>query len=94
MLPVDGYYPALKLAVEYCERQHTEAVPFFDKRPTVSGMGRGQQRRLYDQRRRDILPQQGLRLVEISLLHFPHDGRGRLRRVAHDHEVVVQLLRA
>lgn len=37
-LPVDAYYEQLNLVVEYCETQHTEAAPFFDrstsKRPT------------------------------------------------------------
>ena len=29
-LPVDAYYKEKNLVVEYCERQHTEVVPFFD----------------------------------------------------------------
>ena len=43
--------------IEYCERQHTEAVAFFDhnERLTVSGVTRGEQRKIYDQRRRDLL---------------------------------------
>ncbi len=56
-LPVDGYYPELELVIEYHERQHTEKVDFFDKpeRLTVSGVDRGQQRKIYDERRRDVL---------------------------------------
>lgn len=52
LLPVDGYWPGLRLVVEFYERQHSEAVPFFDKpdRITVSGVPRGQQRALYDER--------------------------------------------
>lgn len=92
MLPVDGYYPALKLVVEYCERQHTEAVPFFDRRPTVSGVGRGEQRTIYDQRRRDTLPQHGLCLVELRYDQFEHDARGRLRRVPANRDVVLQVM--
>ena len=53
-LPVDAYYPSLHLVVEYRERQHTEDVPFFDRRPTVSGVPRGEQPALYDQRRRGL----------------------------------------
>lgn len=37
-LPVDAYYEKKKLVVEYYEKQHTEAVPFFDKKKTVSGV--------------------------------------------------------
>lgn len=35
-LPVDGFYPELRLVVEYHERQHKERVGFFDDKPTVS----------------------------------------------------------
>ena len=65
-LPVDAYYPTLNLVIEFRERQHTEAVRFFDRRQTVSGVGRGGQRKIYDQRRRDLLPKHGMRLVEID----------------------------
>ena len=51
-LPVDAYYSSLKLVIEYYERQHTESVKLFDKRMTVSGVNRGEQRRIYDERRR------------------------------------------
>lgn len=46
MLPVDAWYPELALVIEYRERQHSEAVKFFDQRETVSGVGRGEQRRI------------------------------------------------
>ncbi len=81
-LPVDAYYPSLKLVIEYRERQHTESVRHFDKpyRMTVSGVHRGEQRKLYDQRRREVLPQQGIALVELSCLEFAYDHRKRLLR--------------
>src|SRR5690606_34685729 len=60
-LPVDGYWPALGLVVEFQEKQHTVAVPLFARRATVSGVPRGEQRRLYDRRKAEILPQQGIR---------------------------------
>ena len=31
-LPVDAFYPEHNLVVEYKEKQHTETVPFFDKK--------------------------------------------------------------
>jgi hypothetical protein len=82
-LPVDAYYPDFQLVVEYREKQHMEAVSFFDKpnRMTISGVHRGQQRVLYDQRRREVLPQHGIQLVEFSFLRFECDFRQRLRRV-------------
>lgn len=70
MLPVDGYWPQLGLVIEFQEEQHSEAVPFFDRRQTVSGVGRGEQRRLYDERRRTLIPKHGLRLVVIEKSAF------------------------
>jgi hypothetical protein len=83
-LPVDAYYPALALVVEYRERQHIESVAFFDKpeRLTASGVHRGEQRRLYDERRRTLLPRHGLTLIEFSYNDFPHDRHKRLVRMA------------
>lgn len=70
-LPVDAYYSTLNLVIEYCERQHTESVSHFDKPHvlTVSGVNRGLQRALYDQRRRDVLPKHGITLVELFFLN-------------------------
>jgi len=88
-LAVDAYYPSLHLVIEYQERQHTERVAFFDRRLTVSGVHRGEQRARYDERRREVLPQHGIELAEFSYDEFAHDGRKRLlRRVADDLDVV------
>jgi hypothetical protein len=40
-LPVDAYYPALSLAIEYHERQHTESVKLFDRREQSAGFPEG-----------------------------------------------------
>ncbi len=87
-LPVDAYYEELRLVVEYHERQHTEAVPIFDRRPTVSGVSRGEQRRRYDDRRRAVLPKNGLQLLALCYSDFDHDTQKRLRRVAADEATV------
>ena len=79
-LPVDAFYSEHNLVVEYRERQHTESVPHFDKRQTISGVTRGEQRRIYDQRRRDVLKKHGIKLIEISCFDLEHKGRGRLLR--------------
>lgn len=92
-LPVDAYYANLSLVIEYRERQHTEAVPIMDLRPTVSGCTRGEQRRIYDERRRTMLPANGLRLIEVCYRSFEHDGRKRLRRTPADRDVVRGILR-
>jgi hypothetical protein len=81
-LPVDGYYPEHRLVVEYRERQHDEPVKHFDKpdKMTVSGVHRGEQRRLYDQRREELIPANGLRLVVLRPSDLASTGNGRLRR--------------
>jgi len=91
-LPVDAYYPSMNLVIEYCELQHTEAVPHFDKPHvvTVSGIHRGLQRALYDQRRRDILPKHGITLIELHCSEFKCKGRKQLRRLADEDEAVIR----
>jgi len=79
-LPVDIFYPKLNLVIEHRERQHSEDVKFFNRRKTVSGVNRGEQRKIYDQRRRDLLHANGIQLIEIDYSEFEHDGRKRLRR--------------
>lgn len=92
-LPVDAYWPALSLVVEYRERQHDEPVHHFDKphRLTVSGVHRGLQRKLYDERREKELPKHGIRLIVVRPRDLDSDGRGRLRR---NRELDLQALRA
>lgn len=93
-LPVDAYYPTLNLVIEFRERQHTEEVKFFDKRQTVSGVGRGEQRKIYDQRRRDVLPQHGLKLVEFNYSDFEHKKSKKLvRSSVHDVKEIVKKLK-
>lgn len=81
-LPVDAFYPSLKLVVEYRERQHTESVKHFDKPDTitVSGVHRGEQRKIYDERRRIVLPKHGINLVEFSYTDFRYNSQKRIIR--------------
>lgn len=71
-LPVDAYWPDLKLIVEFYERQHSESVKHFDKPDvmTVSGVHRGIQRAIYDQRRFDYAKEHGLTVVAIEMKEF------------------------
>lgn len=92
-LPVDVYYPTLNLVVEYYERQHTEAVKFFDRKMTVSGVSRGEQRRIYDERRRTELPKHGIQLVILGYSDFG-TSKKLLRNHDKDIEVVKSALKA
>ncbi len=81
-LPVDAYYPGHRLVIEYRERQHDEPVAHFDKPDvlTVSGVHRGEQRRIYDRRRDELIPSHGLRLVVIRSADLASNKQGRLTR--------------
>jgi hypothetical protein len=93
-LPVDIYYSQLNLVIEYREYQHTNEVKFFDKPNvmTVSGVSRGEQRKLYDQRRRDILPQQKIKLIEINFTDFAHSKNKIVRDRERDLQTVKDIL--
>lgn len=66
-LPFDAVWERRRLVVEVDESQHRESVRFWDKpdRLTVSGVSRGQQRRIYDERKREGARAQGYVVVEI-----------------------------
>jgi hypothetical protein len=71
-LPVDAYWESLGLVMEFQEEQHSRAVKLFDKPDvlTVSGVHRGEQRRLYDERKALLISENGLRLVVIHKTDF------------------------
>lgn len=81
-LPVDAFYHESNLVIEYRDLQHSEAVPHFDKPNviTVSGVSRGEQRKIYDQRRRDVLKQQGIQLIELDYFLFQCNNHKKLIR--------------
>lgn len=90
-LPVDAYYEELNLVVEYYERQHTESVKLFDDKMTKSGVLRSVQRRIYDERRKEVLPQHGIQVTVISFQDFGKSKK--LKRIKDsDLEVVKKFL--
>ena len=95
-LPVDAYFPEKHLVVEYRERQHTEAVLFFDKPDwlTRSGIPRSEQRRKYDLLRETVLPQHGIALCIISCDQFLLNTKKRIARdYANDITLVKRILK-
>jgi hypothetical protein len=89
-LPVDGYWSGRGLIVEFHEEQHYQPSAFFDRRQTVSGVGRGEQRRLYDSRKRTLLPKHGLRLIVMARSQFITKSK----RIVREHERDIALVRA
>jgi hypothetical protein len=94
-LPVDSYYPDLNLVIEYKEQQHTKPNAHFDKpnKLTVSGVHRGEQRKIYDQRRLDVLPKHGITVIEISYSDFEFDRKDRIVRGDGDLEKIKTILK-
>ncbi len=95
-LPVDAYYQALNLVIEYKESQHREGNDFFDKTnvKTVSGVSRGEQRKIYDLRRAEKLPLNGIKLIELSFDIFNCDNQHRIiRNPEWDLKVVEDILK-
>lgn len=94
-LPVDGYFPRHRLIVEYWETQHSAPVPIMDEGMTISGMSRGHQRRLYDQRRQTWADANGLKLVILDHRGFETNAQGRLQRdPVRDRQIVAEALRS
>ena len=92
-LKVDAYYEPLKLVVEYMEIQHFKKGMYGNKYCPASGMYRDNQRAMYDQRRRDILPKHGIKLVEIKYSDFAYNSKYRLlRNREEDIKVIRKLL--
>jgi hypothetical protein len=94
-LPLDAYYESLNLVVEFLEKQHTEEISLFDKadRVTVSGVSRSEQRKIYDQRRRTVLKNKEIDLIEVDYSLFEVDNNKKLlRNKENDIQVLSQLL--
>lgn len=91
-MPVDGYWWELGLVVEFQEEQHYEPSPFFGRRQTVSGVGRGEQRRLYDARKWASVPANGLNLVVIAKSGFVLRSKRIVRERTRDSGIVGALL--
>ncbi len=72
-LPFDAAWESRKLIVEVDEEQHRLPVRFWDKPGvvTVSGVDRGRQRRIYDDRKRRAAREQGYTVLEIEWASRP-----------------------
>lgn len=79
-LPVDAYFTSHNLIVEYREKQHFEPVPIMDRRMTISGVSRGEQRRRYDSIREQWAKEYGYKLLVICYNELSHKKNGRLIR--------------
>ncbi|BDC99559.1 hypothetical protein [Persicobacter psychrovividus] len=86
-LPIDAYYEELNMAIEFIEKQPIE---FKSTRMTVSGVTRGEQRAMYDQRKRTTLAKEGIAIIDVPYADFRCDEKGKLVR---DLEADTKLMR-
>lgn len=91
-LPVDAYFSESKLIVEYKEKQHFEAVNIMDRRLTVSGVNRGEQRKIYDLRKEKWADDNNIRFLTVSYIDLTHKNNGKLLRRADDDRVLIESL--
>jgi len=81
-LPVDAYYPAFKLVLEFREGQHYgDRFAFRDNRITATGETRKEQRQKYDKRREEVLPVNGIKLLIIYDYEITENSEDDLRLV-------------
>jgi hypothetical protein len=81
-LPVDSHYDSLNLVVELMEKEDTNDAAFKDKPNgmTASGVNRDKQRKLYDSRKRELIPKKGINLVIVSHDDFKFDSNKKIVR--------------
>jgi len=86
LLPVDAYYEELQLVVEYKEIQNLKPIVNREKNfdedeeENTKTVSRDEQRRIYDERRAKVLPENDISLVVISYSDFDYDDKNKIIR--------------
>jgi hypothetical protein len=91
-LPVDLYFWELKLAIEFVNHPKTreQLIPQKQKKMTVSGVTRAEQRVKYFDRKKKVLTKKGMDFVEIPLAGFECDEQLKLFRNPENDERVLR----
>jgi hypothetical protein len=91
-LPLDAYYHNLNLVIEYREKKYAEEVSDVDKPTikTISGVSRDEQRKIYEQRKKDVLLRKNINLLEINYYAFEYDSNMMIIR---DKEKDIEILK-
>lgn len=79
-LPVDAYFKRANIIIEYREKQHYEPVNIMDMRMTISGVNRGEQRKIYDLRKEEWAKNNKKLFLEIPYFILEHKNNGKLKR--------------
>lgn len=94
-LPVDAYYLSTNLVIEYRVKLQTEDVTSEKKDgKTGRGVSLSEQRKIYIQRRREVLQRKNINLIEINYYDFEYDSESKIvRNKEKDIEIVKGLLK-
>lgn len=80
-LPVDVYYKESNLVIEFLQKKDEEdLVSKNANRKTISGVGRAEQRKIYDLRKRKALKGKDIPVIEIDYASFECDDTKKLAR--------------
>lgn len=95
-LPLDAYYHSLNLVIEYRVKQQMEEVSETNKPAvkTISGVSRSEQRKIYDQRKKDVLLRKNINYIEINYYAFEYDSQMMIiRNTEKDTEILKEILK-
>ena len=93
MLPFDAFFLVNNLIVEYREKQHFQAISIMDTRMTISGVHRGEQRKIYDLRKEKWSADNNILLLVIAYSDLAHKNNGQLKReIDYDNAVLKNLI--
>src|SRR5690606_9299223 len=77
-LPVDAYYANLNMVIEILEKEDDTSPE--ENENTISGVKRSEQRKKYTQRKRDVLEEKEIHLMEMDYDEFECDSENKLTR--------------
>lgn len=89
-LPLDAYYQNLNLVIEYREKPADEDQSKVLEVKTVSGVSRSEQRKIYNQRKKEGLLRKNINLVEVNYYAFEYNSEALIIR---NEEKDVEILR-
>jgi len=89
-LPLDAYYDKLNLVIEFIDKQAAANDDDKSERMTISGVNRAEQRKLYEERKRDSLQEKNFRLIEIDYAVFESNDQKKLLRNKENDLLILQ----
>lgn len=80
-LPLDGFYPNKNLVIEYTEKQQSaDESSSNQNKMTISGVNRTEQRKIYKQRKKEVLRKKDINFIEIKFKDFEYDKELKIIR--------------